>query len=110
MPGPFAAAPYLTASGAHVSRTIGASAERLAAGARSGVRRATTSAVYHAYEGSGTTRVGEHTLEWESGDTFAVPAWTRFEHEAASGDTAYLFRFDDRPLLDALGHYREEAA
>jgi len=108
LPGPFASAAYTMESGEAVSKVIGAAAERVASGSTSGRRRETTSAVYHVYEGSGSTRVGDETLAWERGDTFVVPAWMPYEHRAAASSTAYLFRFDDRPLLEALGFYRRE--
>jgi gentisate 1,2-dioxygenase len=106
--GEHSVADYATPLGRPVSRTLGAGAERLAAGARSGRRRTTASSVLHVYAGSGSTRVGDTTLTWQRGDTFAVPAWTPFEHIADASATAYLFHFDDRPLLAALGHDREE--
>ena len=87
-----------------LSRTIGASAERIDAGTTSPERRETTSAVYHVVEGAGTTRVGDAQLEWKRGDTFAIPAWMPYVHSA--DEKTYLFRFDDRPLLDAVGAYR----
>lgn len=87
-----------------VSRTLGASAERIDAGTTSPERQETTSAVYHVVEGEGTTRAGEIDLHWRRGDTFAIPAWIPYVHHAAQ--KTYLFRFDDRPLLDALGAYR----
>lgn len=89
-----------------VSRVIGAAAERIAAGSTSPTRCRTTSAVYHVVSGRGISRVGSVQLAWEAGDTFAVPTWMPFEHEAV--DDTYLFRFDDRPLIDALGAYRSE--
>ncbi|MBV8222658.1 MAG: cupin domain-containing protein [Candidatus Eremiobacteraeota bacterium] len=104
-PGAWASVPYrLRDSDAPVSPRIGASAERVDAGASSPARRETTSAVYHVYAGSGTTRIGDRELHWEASDTFAVPAWMPYAHVART--KAYLFRFDDRPLLDALGAYR----
>lgn len=92
--------------GAAVSRVIGAGAERIAAGARSPSRRETAGLVYHVYEGSGQTRVGDTMLTWEQGDTFCVPSWLPYRHEARSD--AYLFRFDDQPVLEAIGAYRVE--
>ena len=90
-----------------LSRTIGASAERIDAGSSSPERRETTSAVYHVYEGAGTSRVGDIELHWKRGDSFAIPSWMPYVH--AASEKAYLFRFDDRPLLDALGAYRSKA-
>lgn len=104
----FAAVNYNLRDSAHpVSRTIGASAERIDAGTKSPERRETTSAVYHVVEGSGATRIGSSKLDWQRGDTFAVPSWMPYVHAAA--EKAYLFRFDDRPLVEALGAYRSAA-
>ncbi|MBV8425594.1 MAG: cupin domain-containing protein [Candidatus Eremiobacteraeota bacterium] len=101
----FAAVDYNLRDSAHpVSRTIGASAERIDAGTKSPERRETSSAVYHVVEGAGATRAGSAKLDWRRGDTFVVPAWMPYVHAAT--EKAYLFRFDDRPLLEALGAYR----
>jgi gentisate 1,2-dioxygenase len=104
---PYAFAEYVhTQTGAPVSRVIGAAAERIAGRCSSPTRRETAGIVYHVFEGRGLTRVDGHVLEWQRGDTFCVPAWAPYRHEAAR-DT-YLFRFDDRPILDAIGAYRAE--
>jgi gentisate 1,2-dioxygenase len=108
--GPWASCAYTTASGAPVSRTIGAKAERIDAGSASPRRRETTSAIYHVRRGTGVTQVGDVAFAWQQGDTFAVPSWTWFAHEARGADTAYLFRYDDSALLDHLGAYRAEVA
>jgi len=105
-PGDFAHAVYRASDGRHVSRTLGAAAERVAAKASAPQRRETASSVYHVLEGSGETRVGNTTLAWQRGDTFAVPAWAPFVHHNHDAQPAYLFRFDDRPALEALGLYR----
>jgi gentisate 1,2-dioxygenase len=91
-----------------VGRVIGASAERLDAGASSPGMRETASSVYHVIEGSGYTKVGEVSLSWKQGDTFCIPAWHRYQHFADGNGTVYLYRFDDRPMLNALGFYRVE--
>ena len=60
--------------------------------------RQTTSAVYHAVEGSGYTRVGDKVLQWEEKDTFCVPGWAFHEHVNASPtEPAFLFSFTDAP-------------
>ena len=96
------------ATGQAISRIIGASAERIAGATTSPVRRETASAVYHVVSGTGTSRVGDVSLTWQRGDTFAVPSWMPFAH--AAREDAYLFRFDDRPLLEALGVFRRQNA
>lgn len=109
-PGPYAALPYLQRiGGGPIARTMGAQAERIDGGTTSPGRRSTASHVFVAHRGRGTTRVGETTLAWEPGDVFAVPTWQPFAHSAAPGETAFLFSMNDRPLLDALGYYREGA-
>ena len=106
-PGSFAEARYThRTEGGHISRTLGAAAERLDAGARAPRRRETSSMVYHVYAGRGATTVGEKTMHWEPGDTIAIPAWMPYEHHAH--EASYLFRFDDKPMLDALGYYKRE--
>jgi gentisate 1,2-dioxygenase len=102
--GPFVLCDYAQReTGGPISPTIGASALRIDAGATSGRIRETTGGIYHVYEGSGSTRVGDRTLAWTRGDTFCIPLWTPYEHRAA--ERSYLFRFDDRPVHDALGWY-----
>lgn len=108
-PGPVAELRYRNRTdGGEISATVGASALRLAAGASTVPLRETTSAIYHVFEGAGTSSVGERVLEWKRGDTFAVPAWHLARHVAGGSGTAYLFRYDDRPLVDAVGAYRAD--
>lgn len=52
--------------------------------------------------------IGEQKFAWEKGDTFCVPSWYRYQHSAGSGQTVYLYRFDDKPMIEALGFYRTE--
>ena len=105
----FVWAPYAQrGDGTPISRVIGAAAERVAAGASSPERRETAGIVYHVFEGNGTTQAGDVTLRWTRGDTFCIPSWSPYRHTA--GDDAYLFRFDDRPVLEAIGAYRREAS
>lgn len=91
-----------------VSLRLGASAERLSAGASSLAVRETASSVYHIVEGSGFTEIDGKRVEWKQNDTFCIPAWYRYQHFADSGKPAYLYRFDDKPMLKALGFYRVE--
>jgi len=104
--GTHALARYRRGNGAEIGAIMGAAAERIAAGASSSAVRETVSAVYHVVAGTGVSRVGEVELRWEPGDTFAVPAWHALEHRADAAAPAYLFRYDDRPMIEALGLYR----
>ena len=85
---------------------IGASAERLKPRATSPRFRETASSVYHVIEGSGSSNIGGTTLKWKQGDTFCVPAWQSYQHFADGNGVVYLYRFDDKPMLKALGFYR----
>lgn len=59
-------------------------------------------------EGSGSTLIDGKKFAWKRGDTFCVPAWNEYQHTAKAGETVYLYRFDDKPMLKALGFYRVE--
>ena len=90
-----------------VGKTIGASAERLNAGKSSPAIRETSSAVYHIIEGSGHTVINGKQITWRQGDTFCIPAWHEYQHFADQANV-YFYRFDDKPMLRALGLYRTE--
>ncbi|CAK7206129.1 hypothetical protein SEUCBS139899_008913 [Sporothrix eucalyptigena] len=99
-------ASYLKKDGSEISRIIGASAERLDPEAQSPLVQETASCVYHVIQGSGYTAINEVNLKWKAGDTFCVPAWHKYQH-FADGSKVYLYRFDDKPMLTALGFYRQ---
>ena len=49
-------------------------------------------------------------FDWGERDIFCVPSWTWHEHANASdSDDACLFSFNDLPVIEGLGLYREEA-
>jgi gentisate 1,2-dioxygenase len=95
-------------TGAPISRTMGAQAERLDAGHAAPLRRETASSIYHVVSGTGSSKIGDETIEWSAHDTFVVPAWYSFVHLNAGSGAAYLVRYDDVPLLRALDVYRTE--
>jgi gentisate 1,2-dioxygenase len=95
-------------TGGEISATIGAQAERIDRGSSAAKRRETASSVYHVHAGRGKTRIGNETIEWQKNDTFAIPAWHAFEHVNEGSEPAFLFRYDDRPLLESMAVYRTE--
>lgn len=97
---------YLRADGSEVSKSLGGCAERLNAAKSSPPVQETASSVYHVIEGSGHSVINGETFSWKKGDIFCIPAWHKYEHFANDGETVYLYRFDDKPLLNALGYYR----
>jgi gentisate 1,2-dioxygenase len=90
-----------------LARTIGAQAERIDAGKRSPLRQDSASYIFHAHKGQGYTELGDgRKLHWKSNDTFVIPSWVPFTHYSTGSEAAYLFSFNDIPVLEALGLYR----
>lgn len=52
--------------------------------------------------------IGGKQYVWEANDTFCIPSWHRYQHFANAGEAVYLYRFDDKPMIEALGFYRSE--
>jgi gentisate 1,2-dioxygenase len=72
--------------------------------------RHTSTSIFHAFRGSGTTVINGQPFHWQKGDTFIVPLWHWHEHaNASSSEEAILFSMHDEPILRAFGLYREEA-
>ena len=71
--------------------------------------RHTSTALYHVFKGRGRTAVGEGHLEWKKGDSFVIPLWQWHAHENLIDEEAILFSINDRPVMEGLQLYREEA-
>jgi gentisate 1,2-dioxygenase len=98
-------------TGGHTFPTMSCLLQGLRPGEKTGSHRHTGSSVYHAVRGSGTTIVNGQRLNWAKGDCFSLPPWVWHEHHNGSKrEEAILFCLNDRPPLEALGLYREEAA
>ncbi|CAD1812948.1 Cupin domain family protein [Candida parapsilosis] len=105
---------YTGQNKAPLSTILTAQAERVNVGSSSEWRQENSSFVYHVYEGAGYTAIeednGEETiLRWEGKDTFCIPAWKRFKHVNDGVQTAYLFSFNDSPLLKNLAIHKTAA-
>ena len=77
---------------------------------RTKIHRHTSTAIYHVFRGRGRTKVGEGYIEWNKGDSFVIPLWQWHSHENLSDSEAVLFSINDRPVMESLQLYREEAA
>jgi gentisate 1,2-dioxygenase len=86
--------------GSPALRSIALFMQELAGGRATAMHRTTANSVFTVVRGKGSSVVGGTKLEWEYGDTFAVPAWQPVVHHA-SEDTI-LFRVTDEPLMRAL--------
>ena len=71
--------------------------------------RATTSTIYFVVRGEGSTVMNGQRFDWAKGDVFAVPPWTWHEHANRLDADSILFSISDRPVLQTLRLYREEA-
>lgn len=96
-------------TGGPIMPTLGCGIQLLRPGVRTLAHRHTGSVMYLAFRGRGSTLIEGQRFDWSPGDLFVVPTWTWHEHAAAPGTDAVLFSVQDRPVMDALGLYREQA-
>ena len=97
------------ATGGPTLPTLGCWIQMLRPGERTKGHRHTSTSIYHAFRGSGTTMINGEKFHWEKGDTFIMPLWSWHEHANRSGkEEAILFSMHDLPILKAFGLYREE--
>lgn len=94
------------ATGGYPMPTIGAFLQLLPKGFSGKPYRSTDATVYCVAEGSGQSRVGDQTFQWDTHDVFVVPSWAPLTHSVR--DEAVLFSFSDRPAQKALGLWREQ--
>jgi gentisate 1,2-dioxygenase len=84
--------------------------QMLRPGRRLAAHRHTGSAVYYVVEGTGETIIDGRRFSWGKGDILVLPSWALHEHaNLSTRDAAVLFSIQDRPVLDALGLYQEQA-
>lgn len=67
-----------------------------------------SSAVFHAIRGQGTTTINGETFSWSEKDTFSAPVFAALEHTTGK-EPAFLIRVHDGPLQEKLGYYEERA-
>jgi gentisate 1,2-dioxygenase len=97
-------------TGGPVMQTIGASMQMLRSGERTRAHRHTGSSIYQCAKGSGYSIIGGRRFDWKKRDIFCVPSWAFHEHgNSSASEDACLFCFNDLPVMNALGLYREEA-
>ena len=89
--------------------TIQCALSLLRPGQETQAHRHTSTTIYHAFRGHGSTFVGDERYDWEAGDSFVVPLWYPHRHSnRAASEEAILFSMSDAPVLKSLGLYREE--
>ena len=103
-------------SGGPTMPTIGCWVQLLPPGEATQPHRHTSSTIYHVVQGEGVTTVGrkkgaEKDLPWGAKDCFFVPSWNWHHFKNTSiKEPAIIFSVTDRPVLESLGLFREEAA
>jgi gentisate 1,2-dioxygenase len=88
--------------------TMSCQIQMLRSGEKTKTHRHTSSTIYHVYRGSGLTHIDDQRYEWEKGDSFVIPHWRFHRHENSSDKEAILFVMSDKPLMEAIGFYRED--
>ena len=96
-------------TGGPILPTMACWIQMLRPGERLTAHRHTGSAVYYVVDGRGETIIDGRRFAWGKGDIFVLPSWALHEHaNTAPTQPAVLFSIQDRPVLEALGLYREE--
>jgi len=97
-------------TGGPVMQTMGASMQLLRPGEHTKAHRHTGSVLYQVAKGKGYSIINGQRFDWEEHDIFCVPTWMFHEHVNANpSEDACLFSFNDMPVMNSLGIYREEA-
>jgi gentisate 1,2-dioxygenase len=89
--------------------TIGCRVQLLRRGQRLKTRRVTGTSVFCVTQGEGCTVINGQQFRWGKGDILALPSWALHEHANTGSEDAILFSISDRPVMKALGFWREEA-
>lgn len=96
-------------TGGWALQTMGAHMQMLKPGLHTRAHRHTGNVVYNVAQGHGYSVIGGVRFDWSEHDIFCVPAWTWHEHvNLDASDEAFLFSFNDFPVMDALGVRIEE--
>jgi gentisate 1,2-dioxygenase len=95
-------------TGGPVLPTIGCRVQLIRKGAKLKARRVTGSSVFCVRQGQGRSVIDGQAFDWVKGDIVAIPSWALHHHANTGSEDAILFSITDRPVLEALGFYRED--
>ena len=76
------------------------------AGWRNSAYRHSANTIYVVMQGEGSSIIAGRRFAWRFGDTLAVPAWSRIEHQASADSV--LFAMSDEALMRWARYYRWE--
>jgi gentisate 1,2-dioxygenase len=94
-------------TGGPVMPTMSCRIQCLRRGEKLKARRVTGSSVFHVVQGEGRTLIDGKAFAWGKGDIIALPSWALHAHANTGVGDAILFSISDRPVIEALGFYRE---
>ena len=81
--------------------TIQCALSLLRPGQETEAHRHTSTVIYHAFRGRGSSFVGQDRFDWEAGDSFVVPLWYPHRHvNGSASEEAILFSMSDAPVLN----------
>jgi gentisate 1,2-dioxygenase len=95
-------------TGGPVTPTVACGIQMLRRGENLKPRRVTGSSVFHVVKGQGRSVIDGKAFDWSKGDIIALPSWAQHQHANSGSEDAILFSISDRPVIEALGFYREE--
>lgn len=97
-------------TGGWAMQTMGAQMQLLPAGWAGQAHRHTGNVVYNVAQGRGHSMIGGERFDWCEHDIFCVPSWVWHEHVNDDPDEpAFLFSFNDFPVMEKLGVHIEQA-
>ncbi|KBZ57147.1 gentisate 1,2-dioxygenase [Mycobacterium [tuberculosis] TKK-01-0051] len=97
-------------TGGSVMPTMSAHMQLLRAGQHTKAHRHTGSVIYNVAAGTGFSVIAGKRFDWQQGDIFCVPSWVWHEHANTSTSAdAFLFSFNDFPVVHSLSFWREES-
>lgn len=95
-------------TGGPVLPTMSCCVQMIRKGEKTKAKRVTGSSVFHVVQGRGRSVINGQGFDWEKGDIIALPSWAQHDFASTGPEDAILFSISDRPVLQALGFYREE--
>ena len=95
-------------TGGPVLPTMSCRVQMIRKGEKLKAKRVTGSSVFHVVQGRGLSTIEGKLFEWEKGDIIALPSWAQHDFANSGAEDAILFSISDRPVLEALGFYRED--
>jgi gentisate 1,2-dioxygenase len=95
-------------TGGPVLPTMSCRVQMIRKGEKLKPKRVAGSSVFLVKQGRGRSVIEGKGFDWEKGDIIALPSWAQHDYASTGAEDAILFSISDRPVLEALGFYREE--